>query len=218
MNMRKILLATVATLPLILSIPAFADTMSAGRGPEFSAPVSATISQEDAQSFIKGIIDQTLKTLGNKKLTTHDREIQFRAMLDADFDMPRISKFVLGRYWNVATPQEQQEYMVLLVQYIVHSYSKQFGDLGGEIIKSTGSKFENENTVSVYSQIAQEADAPISIVWRVSNKNGPYKIVDVTVEGVSLLLTYREEFGTILSENGGSISALNGLLKKKIAE
>jgi phospholipid transport system substrate-binding protein len=222
---KSILIASVAILPLIISSPSFADTASNQIPPVVTkelgrdlAKLAITLNEENAKAFVDSVIEQARATLADKNLTAHSREVKFRTLLDDSFDMPRISKFVLGPRWNQATEQERQDFVHVFNQYIVHSYSKDFGDFSGEEIKVTRVRLESETVATVISQFQPSTGGPVVIAWRVSNKDNTYKIIDVDVEGVSLLVTHREELGTVLSQHGGSISELNKILAQKIAD
>ncbi|HYM01430.1 MAG TPA: ABC transporter substrate-binding protein [Stellaceae bacterium] len=172
----------------------------------------------DAAGFINDLVNKGLEALGNTQLTQADREKQFRALLLDDFDMQRISRFVLGRYWNEASDQDKQNFEHLFRDYVVHAYSSRFSQYSGQQVKVTGQRPESETTTIVMSQIIQPNGAPPAKVdWRVRKGDGGYKIVDVDVEGVSMLITQREEFGTVIQRNGGTVAGLNQALQQKLA-
>src|SRR5579885_2886021 len=100
-----------------------------------SAP-HAAISTNPAV-FIEGLAGQTLKIL-EQHLPGPERETRFKALLLENFDMPRISRFVLGRYWLTATAQEKEDFSKLLPDYVSRSYSNRFANYSGETLKVTG--------------------------------------------------------------------------------
>ncbi len=172
----------------------------------------------DASAFIDGLVNQALADLGNKQLSPQDRESKFRALLLSDFDMTRISRFVLGRYWKEANDQEKQKFQKLFEEYVVHSYAARLSGYSGQQVKIVGSRAEGDNAFIVMTQILQPNDAPPAKVdWRVRKDGNDFKIVDVDVEGVSMLVTQREEFGTVIQRNGGTVAGLNNALEQKLA-
>ena len=171
----------------------------------------------DAASFINDLVSDALKTLGNKQLSNDDRATRFRNLLDSDFDIPRIARFVLGRYWNEASEQDRQKFQKLFEEYIVRSYAKRFSEYSGEQVKVTGSRPESETSTLVQSQILRPNGAPPAKVdWRVRKDGAAFKIVDVDVEGVSMVLTQREEFSSVIQRSGG-VAGLNKTLEEKLA-
>src|SRR5262252_2478090 len=125
----------------------------------FVVPAKAA-APSDAASFINDLINTALKTLDNKQLSADDRAKTFRELLDRDFDMPRISRFVLGPYWREASDQEKQQFQKLFEDYVVRSYSKSFSEYSGEQMKVTGSRPESETRTLVQSQIIRPSGGP----------------------------------------------------------
>jgi phospholipid transport system substrate-binding protein len=171
----------------------------------------------DPAGFINGLVTQALKTLDNKELSTDDRAKQFRNLLDTDFDIPRIARFVLGRYWNDASDQDRQQFQKLFEEYVVRSYAQRFSEYHGEQVKVVGSRPESETSTLVQSQIIRTSGGtPAKVDWRVRKDGGTFKIIDVDVEGVSMVLTQREEFSSVIQRSGG-VAGLNKTLQDKLA-
>lgn len=171
----------------------------------------------DPAALVNDLVAQALATLQNKQLSDTEREQKFRALLEADFDIPRISRFVLGRYWNSASPAERQTFGQLFERWIVRIYAGRFKEYSGETVKVTGSRAESESSSIVSTDIIQADGAPsVKVDWRVRHDENDFKIVDVNVEGVSLALTQREEFASVVGRNGGTVSGLNKTLEDKL--
>lgn len=172
----------------------------------------------DPASLVDGLVSQAVTTLTNERLGDAQREQEFRALLQADFDIPRISRFVLGRYWNSATGEERETFARLFERWIVRIYAGRFKQYSGETVKVTGSRDESAGSSIVSTAILQGNGAPaVRVDWRVRRDADDFKIVDVNVEGVSLALTQREEFATVVGRNGGTVSALNKALEDRLA-
>jgi len=173
----------------------------------------------DAATFVNDLVSHAVAVLRDHQLTDQDRERKFHALLDANFDIPRISRFVLGRYWNGTSEQEQRVFEQLFERWTVRIYSSRFKEYSGETIKVTGSRAESETGTTVSSEVIPiDSGPPIKVDWRVRHDDGGFKIIDVTVEGVSLALTQREEFAAVIGRNGGTIEGLNKALQDKLAD
>ncbi len=178
-----------------------------------SAPHAAVSTNPSA--FIEGLASQTLKIL-DQHLPGAERETRFKALLRENFDMSRISRFALGRYWLTASAQEKAEYQKLLPDYVARSYSNRFADYAGETLKVTGTRSVSQDTAVVRSRIeSPHGRPPINVEWRVVQAGNDFRIVDVVVDGVSLVLTHREEFAAVIEREGGGVSTLNRLLRDK---
>lgn len=185
----------------------------------FVVPAKAA-APSDAANFINDLINKALKTLDNKQLSEEDRAKTFRDLLDRDFDMPRISRFVLGPYWREASDQDKQQFQKLFEDYVVRSYSRSFSEYSGEQMKVTGSRPESETSTLVQSQVVRQNGPPAKVDWRVrkDKEDNNFKIVDVDVEGVSMVLTQREEFSSVIQRSGGTVAGLNKELQQKLAQ
>lgn len=175
----------------------------------------ATANAQDARAFVGTLGQQAIQVLG-PSVAPAVRVARFRELFHNDFDVPEIGRFVLGRYWHVATPQEQQQFLGLFQEYIVRAYSARLGQYGGEPFRVTGARPNGDETV-VTSQIARQNGSPIEVDWYLTGRTGSYKITDVYVGGVSMKVTQRDEFGSVIQRNGGRIEALIGLLQQKLA-
>jgi len=178
----------------------------------------AAANTEAATTFVSDLLSKALQSLADKSLTDEQREKQFRTMLDTKFDMPRISRFVLGRYWTTASEQERQNFQKLFEDYVVRAYSARFSQYSGEQVKVTGARPESDTVTLVTSQIIRPNGAPpAKIDWRVRKQDNDLKVVDIDVEGVSMLVTQREEFGSVIQRSGGTVAALNKTLQERLA-
>ncbi len=93
----------------------------------------------DPAAVVTSLGNQALKVLG-KNVDPNLRVARFRQLFSADFDVPGIARFVLGRYWRVATPAQQQEFLKLFTDYIALAYSNRLAEYSGETLRVTGSR------------------------------------------------------------------------------
>jgi len=170
---------------------------------------------QDARTFIGTLGTQAIQVLG-PTVPESQRIARFRELFRNDFDMAAISRFVLGRYWRTATPQEQQEFMSLFQEYLVRAYSARLGQYGGEPFRVTGARPAGEQTI-VSSQILRlNGGAPIEVDWYLAGGPAGYKITDVYVGGVSMAVTQRDEFASVIQRSGG-VAGLLAQLRQKLA-
>lgn len=115
----------------------------------------------------------------------------------------------MGRYWNQATDEQKKEYLRLFESMVVETYAKRFGEYQGQQVVVNKSRSEGEKDAIVNSKIVSQDGSPdVQLDWRVRYKNGEYRIVDVLVEGVSMTLTQRSEFSSVIQRGGGNIDVL----------
>ena len=183
-----------------------ADAFSMMRDSSFIA-VSKSESQT-AEDFVNKMASDAISFLGNSGLSEVQKKKKFRQLLTRSFDMSTIGRFALGRYWRTASAEQRKEYNKLFRNMIVDVYSRRFGEYEGQKLEVRGSRKDNDKDVTVKSFIVPEVGSEIQVDWRVRYKNGQYKVIDVMVEGVSMALTQRSDFSSVIQRGGGEISVL----------
>ena len=183
----------------------------------FGRHAMAAISAGDAKKFINGLGADALGSLTGKDLSEKDRQTRFRGMLQSNFDMPGISKFVLGRYWKLATPDQQTEFQKLLEDLLTQSYAKAFAQYAGEKFAVNGARSNDDGSTIVNSIINRPNGDIIRLDWRVEDEAGKTMITDLLVEGVSLRTTHRSDFASAIQSNGGTVAGLLDALRQKVA-
>lgn len=186
---------------LMLSLPAMAG---AGK------------TQDPAFTFVKQTTDKGLAFLADSKISEAQKRAEFQKLLNASFDLDTIGRFALGKYWNSASPAERTEYSKLFRKMVVDVYSNRFSDYKGQKLEVLSSRAVGNDFIvaSVMRQPKGASGADVKIDWRVRNKGAGFKIVDVIVEGVSMSVTQRSEFSSIIQAGGGKVSGLIESLKK----
>jgi phospholipid transport system substrate-binding protein len=175
----------------------------------------AAVSADDAKKFVNNLGENAISSLTGSTLSGQERASRFRAFLVADFDMLGISKFVLGRYWKIATPDQQTEFQKLLEDLLTQSYAKTFAQYAGEKFKVTGAHGNDDGSMLVNSSVDRPNGDIIRLDWRVEDQSGTTKIIDLLVEGVSLRTTHRSDFASAIQSNGGTVAGLLDALRQK---
>jgi phospholipid transport system substrate-binding protein len=202
---RSVLLGRVL---LVILLP-----LAMAAGPAAAAP---DVANSNAYTFMNELWSQALDLL-NKKRPVAERQARFRELFHKDFDSPGIARFVLGRYWRTATPEEQKEFLKLFDDYVVYVYTARLSDFEGEQFKITGTRTDGDATLVSTDVITPGAPQPLKVDWRLVNDDGAYKITDVIVDGVSMLITQRSEFASVIQRHGGQVQGLLNLMRQKTA-
>ncbi len=164
--------------------------------------------------FIRSVGQNAIDSLTDKAITQDQREERFRKILNAKFEVKLLARFTLGRFWRRATEMQQKEYTSLFEDFIVKAYAARFADYKGENFVVGKIRNINERDNLVQSEVVLTDGRKIPVDWRVRNGK-ELKIVDVSVEGVSMAITQRDEFSSIINQNGGKIDGLLAALRKK---
>lgn len=207
MSALRYLAALICVIGLSTTIPALAQTAQ--------IPVAETAQGK----FIQELGNKAVAILQDKAINETQRQQQFRDLLRTHFDLMTIGRFVIGRSWNSATPAQQDEYRRLFEELVVKTYSDRFALYTGEGFRVTAVRPEGERDFIINSGITHPDGSPDTAVdWRVRQKDGKLGIIDVVVEGISMSVTQRQEYSSVIQRNSGSIDALLDLMRKRLAE
>jgi phospholipid transport system substrate-binding protein len=180
------------------------------------APAIPAAGAADPTALISNLGSRALEVLG-KDATQSQRVERFRQLLREDFDIPGIARFVLGRYWNIATEEQRTEFTKLFENYIAIAYATRLAEYTGEKFKVTGSRRDADGAIVTSQIVRPQGAAPVKVDWRLTGRDGAYKISDVSVDGISMAVTQRSEFASVIQHNGGQVQGLLTMLREKTA-
>ncbi len=178
-----------------LSPVAFADTTTA-------APA---VDSKAAQTFIRDLSDKAFAVLRDKNLTQTVREKNFRELLGQGFAIDKIASAVLGRNRRTATPEQLSEFNAAFPEYVVRIYASRLTDFSDTVLKTTGtSSIGSRGDVSVHTVVSgKSVSQPVHADWRVTQiPNVGLRIIDLSIEGISMATTQRDEFDTKIAQKG----------------
>lgn len=178
-------------------------------------PASAVA--ETPEQFVGALGEEAIRVLGNAALTQEQRTAEFRRLLDRGFNMPLIGQLVLGRHWRTATEEQRAEYLKLFEDFIVSTYAVRLGQYNGETFKIAGGRPAPDSTgdTLVTTEIVRPNGPPVRVDWRVRKSGDNLKVVDVIAEGISMLITQRDEFAAVIQNSGGKVEALLDRLRRR---
>jgi phospholipid transport system substrate-binding protein len=184
-------------------------------------PVAAMTHDEamktPAGKFVQDLGDHAIGIIADKAMTKDERSDRFRDILRNSFDLMTIGRFVIGRSWNAATPDQQKEYMHLFEELVIKTYGDRMTLYTGEGFTITTVRPETEKDTIVNSQITHpDGSEPTMIDWRIRQRDGKLGVIDVVVEGVSLSVTQRQEYAAVIQRNGGQIDGLLNQMRQQL--
>ena len=175
-------------------------------GPAADRHPAALLMEKLAAEVIGGLADETL--------SAERREDLFRRLLARDLDIPLIGRFVLGRHWRTATEDQRQAYLEAFTKFIVATYAKRLGGIRVDQFEVIGAKSLGPKDILVRSRVANGGKKPILADWRVRERENTFRILDLSVEGISMALTMRQEFQSVMRRKEG-LEGLISLLKQR---
>ena len=171
---------------------------------------SANSYSSDPKQFITEVVDEAIKTLGDKNLNQETKNNVIEKIALEAVDIRALGLYSLGEIRTTLSPEELEKYQSLFEKYFIKSLNSRLTDYSKQTINIFGSETLNENYTMVNSRIAANDKNPeIKVDWRVYTKNINKPLIrDLVVEGLSLARTQKEEFNSILATNENKIEFL----------
>ena len=144
-----------------------------------------------------------------KELSTNEQEKTLKNLFEKYVDIPIIARAVLGKSWREANSDQRKRFIDAFKGYISNKYGRQFAEFKGttlQIVKSRDTL--TKAGVLVSTEVVVPGNPPLKVVWQISDGSGALKLVDLRVEGISMLSTERQEFRAKLKKFNGSLDDL----------
>lgn len=162
-----------------------------------------------AGDFVQRLGDDALDLLVRQPGSERERADRLRVLLTGRFDLRTIARAVLGPNWKAADETQRADYLVAFEDYVVAIYSLRVKDYSGETFEVLRETPVDDRDTLVATQILRPNKAPLLVDYRVRASSADYAVVDVMVEGISMLTSQRQEFAAVIQHDG-----LDGLIAK----
>jgi len=175
--------------------------------PKFSQAKDNRI--QKAEKLAKDIFSDIFLIIGAQKSDSQKRNALVN-LFDKHADVPIIARAVLGSPWRQLNKKERVKFINAFRQYLANKYTAQFSEfLGAEMMIEKSRDSGSKAGIMVETRLLMPGSSPIKVGWQVSDASGIFKMIDVKIEGISLLTTERGEIRNQLSKEGGSVSRLS---------
>lgn len=138
----------------------------------------------------------------------------FERLLARYADMPAVAASVLGPPWRGASQGQRQAFVAAFQGYLSRKYGAQFDEYQNAKIEVTGAKDGGKAGVLVQTRVLRPGKESVAVDWQISDRSGQAKVVNLVIEGVSMLATERAEIGAMLDAQKGSVDGLTQALNK----
>lgn len=147
-----------------------------------------------------------IKTLGNQVVAIQDSESAsgakaLRDLIRQGFDLNRTSQLVLGRFWSQATEQQRAEFKDLFAEYLLNTYARHLDAYRVDTLELIAVKRIKRDDFLVQTRLEREGEVADAI-WRVRALGSEHRIIDIFIDGISLTLTHRSEFASVIGQKG----------------
>jgi phospholipid transport system substrate-binding protein len=181
----------------------------------FNSIIAVTYNS-DPKIFVQELIDDAVKTLSDKSLSTKEKSDFIAKIAIENVDIKALGLYTLGKKRKDLDENTLSKYQELFEKYFLKSLTSRLTDYSSQKFEVIDSEQKSSNYTIVKSRIAESVKSPeIKVEWRVYTKNPQKPLIrDLIVEGLSLARTQKEEFASILSSNSNDINALIAKLQE----
>lgn len=169
----------------------------------------AAVDTAAAQTTVQETLDEVLAALREKGTTYEQRRDRLEAIAFPRFDFDTISRLVLGRNWKTLDADQQKAFVVEFKRHLTLSYGRVIDDYKNHDFEVKKARAEGNDDVTVRTWIEADAATPFIIDYRLRERGGSWKVIDVVVEGVSLVQNFRDQSRSLLRDVGP-----DGLIEK----
>jgi len=185
-----------------LEAAAFALLLTAPSALVMGSAAPARADTAAARAVIDETVADVLVILKAPGLDSPTRIAQIDAIARERFDFETMSRLVLRRSWKQFSEQEQDEFVEAFRNHLANSYGTRIDRYEQQDVKVTGAREEARGDVTVLTKIVGGSADDISMDYRVRNRNGRWRVIDVKIAGVSLVSNFRSQFKEVLSSGG----------------
>jgi phospholipid transport system substrate-binding protein len=181
-----------------------------------AAAAPARAAEDPAAAVVEKTTSSVIAVLVNQKLSTEEKRKQVEDVVLARVDFETLSKLVLARNWTKFSEAQRGEFMDLFKNHLSMTYGRNVESYKNEKVQITGSRQETGGDATVKTKIVRGGGNDILVDYRLRQRDGTWKIIDVVIEGVSLVSNFRSQFQDVVASGGPE--RLLALLREKNAK
>jgi len=176
---------------------------------------TTTLFADEASDWLKQQIDTILGAYKNTSISKVDRFNFIEDSINNNFAGAGIAKFVAGKSWSSASKETKKEYIQLFKKHLALNISSIMQGYSNQEYELINSKYDEKNKVSMINMKIYSNTGNLLVVWRVKKSKDRYFVIDLIVADISLVVTKRSEFNSMLKKIDGKLSELNNILRSQ---
>lgn len=165
-----------------------------------------------AQSLVTALSGE-LQQMVNSGQSLGQQTATFQQIIGKYADMGPVAASILGQPWRSATDAQKQAFVAAFKGYFARKYGNTFSQYKNASIKVAGAEDAGKSGVLVHSTVIRPGQENVAVDWQISDRSGSAKVVNLIIEGVSMLANERAEVGALLDAQGGNLDKLIAQMK-----
>lgn len=169
-----------------------------------------------ARAVIEQTVEQVLAILRDPSKSADERREALETMAHERFDFRTMSRLVLARNWKALSKDQQTEFVAEFKSYLANDYGSRIERYEQEEVEVLGERQEPRGDVTVKTKIVGGENSGALVDYRMRRKDGPWRIIDVVIEGISLVANFRDQFRDVMGREG-PVALIQRLKEKNAA-
>ena len=173
------------------------------------------LNASESSEWLRSEIDTILNAYKNTSFSNAERFELIENTINNNFAGAGIGKFVSGNSWSSASKETKKEYIKLFKKHLALSIASLMQGYSNQEYQLIDSKYDEKNKVSMIDMEIKSDTGNLLVTWRVKKSKDRYFVIDLLVADISLVVTKRSEFNSILKTIDNDLSALNDILRSQ---
>ena len=171
--------------------------------------ISSSVKANEAKDWLNKEIDIIISAYQNTNLPNENKFLMVENTINNNFAGTGIAKFVAGKSWNGASKEVKKEYIKLFKRHLALNISSMMQGYSDQEYQLTNSSYDKKNKVTLINMEIFSDTGSIQVTWRVKKSKDRYFVIDLLVADISLVVTKRSEFNSMLKTVDYSLSEFN---------
>ena len=175
----------------------------------FIVLLSFSVNANEAKNWLNKEIDIIISAYQNNSLPNENKFLMVENTINNNFAGTGIAKFVAGKSWNATSKEVKIEYIKLFKRHLALNISSMMQGYSDQQYKLTNSSYDEKNKVNLIDMEIFSDTGSIQVTWRVKKSKDRFFVIDLLVADISLVVTKRSEFNSMLKTVDYDLSEFN---------
>ena len=174
--------------------------------------ISQNLYSDETSEWLKREIDIILEAYKNENLSNENRFLLVEKTINDNFAGTGIAKFVAGEAWKKSVKNTKKIYIDNFKRHLALNIASMMQGYSDQTYELTKSKYDNKNQVTLIDMEIFSDTGSVVVTWRVKESKDRFYVIDLIVADISLVVTKRSEFNSMLKKVDNNLSKFNEVL------
>jgi len=158
--------------------------------------------ESGAKAATQEFVNQALQILRDPQKSVLEKRRELKPLMESRFDSSEMARSTLGYHWRSLTPDQRTNFTQLFTAFIEAAYLDKVQDYSGQQVRFGQSRSIGEGYAAVDTGIVQPGKTPLPVTYLLEETGSGWKVYDVTVDNISIIANYRNQFNRVINEQG----------------